>query len=297
MPKSSSVPFEQSGKRVDALGGAAVLRSSEGLTGWNDALIEIGENEAWEVEDLVVPQHYLAVNLDPTPLSFERKGTHGYEAVTLNPGALWINPAGRPFSHRVARPSRFGLIVVEPALLGRLTGADAFDLRLAYGAEDPQLTYLARALLAEVEAGGPNGPAFAQTILAALSALLTRSYAARPAEAVSTPGGLDRGTLKRVLDFIESRLVKGATLDEMAAQAGLSPFHFARAFKAAVGVSPHKYLVGLRLDRARDRLLHGGHRLGEVAYALGFSDQAHFSRQFKARFGITPSRFQAEAAR
>ena len=69
--------------------------------------------------------------------------------------------------------------------------------------------------------------------------------------------------------------------------AGLSPFHLARLFAGAYGLPPHKYLEGLRVDRAR-ALLAAGRPLAEVALAAGFASQSHLNRSFKRILGITP---------
>ena len=64
----------------------------------------------------------------------------------------------------------------------------------------------------------------------------------------------------------------------------------ARAFTTAFGIAPHAYLIGRRLDAARDRIL-GGQPLADVAAEVGFFDQAHLTRRFKRFLGITPGRF------
>jgi AraC-like DNA-binding protein len=76
---------------------------------------------------------------------------------------------------------------------------------------------------------------------------------------------------------------------------GLSRWQLARQFRKALGVSPHRYHVLRRLDRARDLLGHG-HSLAEVAQGSGFADQAHFSRQFRSAYGLSPGRWRTLAA-
>jgi AraC family transcriptional regulator len=78
------------------------------------------------------------------------------------------------------------------------------------------------------------------------------------------------------------------TIETLAREAGLSPTHFARAFKESVGRAPHQHLMTLRLDRARRLLDVPGAALSDVAVRTGFADQAHFTRFFKRQFGVTP---------
>jgi AraC family transcriptional regulator len=82
----------------------------------------------------------------------------------------------------------------------------------------------------------------------------------------------------------------------MAAVAHLSPYHFARQFKAATGLPPHQYVLARRIERAQQLLRDGDDlSLSEVAAGAGFSDQSHFSRHFKRVVGTTPRQFRRSA--
>lgn len=94
--------------------------------------------------------------------------------------------------------------------------------------------------------------------------------------------------LCRARDFMHDRASAPLTVEEMAAEACLSPFHFMRTFKRAFGVPPHRYLLDLRLERART--LMPTLLLSEVAKETGFADLSAFSKAFRARYGVPPSR-------
>ena len=81
----------------------------------------------------------------------------------------------------------------------------------------------------------------------------------------------------------------------MAAVARLSPYHFARQFKAATGLPPHQYVIARRVERAKQLLQGGDLSLADVAAHAGFSDQSQFSRHFKQVVGVTPGRFRTPA--
>ena len=83
------------------------------------------------------------------------------------------------------------------------------------------------------------------------------------------------------------------SLEQMAAVAQLSPYHFARQFKAATGLPPHQYVIARRVERAK-QLLQGDAELslGQVANAAGFSDQSQFTQHFKRLVGVTPGQFR-----
>src|SRR5262249_33711722 len=95
---------------------------------------------------------------------------------------------------------------------------------------------------------------------------------------------------------IEEHLDARPSLEQMAAAAHLSVYHFARQFKAATGLPPHQYVILRRVERAR-QLLQGGTdlSLAEVAAHAGFCDQSQFSHHFKRLVGVTPGQFRTPA--
>jgi len=105
--------------------------------------------------------------------------------------------------------------------------------------------------------------------------------------AAGTP---DRLAAESLRDYLDARLFEPLTLAEAANRMGWSAAHLARAFTAAFGIPPHRYVLGRRLDAARDRIL-AGQPLSDVAAELGFFDQAHLTRRFRRFLGVTPGRF------
>lgn len=81
------------------------------------------------------------------------------------------------------------------------------------------------------------------------------------------------------------------TLAELGTLTGLGPLRALRAFRAATGLPPYSYLMGLRIDAAR-RALAGEGSLATVALETGFADQSHFTRQFKRHTGLTPGQYR-----
>jgi AraC-like DNA-binding protein/catechol 2,3-dioxygenase-like lactoylglutathione lyase family enzyme len=109
-------------------------------------------------------------------------------------------------------------------------------------------------------------------------------------------GVLPRGRLRAVVEYIEEHLDASPTLEQIAAVARLSVYHFARQFKAATGLPPHQYVIARRVERAQQLLQAGtGLSLAEVAAHAGFSDQSQFSHHFKRLVGITPGQFRTPA--
>jgi transcriptional regulator of acetoin/glycerol metabolism len=102
-------------------------------------------------------------------------------------------------------------------------------------------------------------------------------------------GGLPPGLTRRICDYIESHFDQKIRLDSLAAMAGLSRDHFARAFHQSVGEPPHSYLLRRRLDHVEQLLRETQLPLSQIALATGFSDQSHLARHFRRQTGMSPS--------
>jgi AraC-like DNA-binding protein len=105
-------------------------------------------------------------------------------------------------------------------------------------------------------------------------------------------GGLPPGALKRVRAYIEGHLAERLSVERLASIAGLSVYHFARAFKTSQGMTPHEYLLDRRISRAQALLDATDTALSEIALESGFADQSHFARHFRQRVGIPPSAYR-----
>jgi AraC family transcriptional regulator len=288
----STIPFRdaRSGRSVAALPHTRILITSRTLS-WPGLLVEAGRTEFWETDDVAPDGHYLAINLDDEPLSFERKGALGLERVVMPPDTIWLNPAGRPFRHRVRRPCHYGAVVLEPSLLERLLEVPGEELTLCYGREDPPLAHLVHGLLGEASREAPAGTLFAESMGAAIGAHLLAHYAARPMSSRRWRGGLGGARHRRLVDHVESNLGEELALTRLAEVVGVSPYHLSREFKRATGETLHRYVMRRRLERARQVLRRGERPISVVAQDLGFADQSHLTRLFRDRFGVTPAAF------
>lgn len=101
-------------------------------------------------------------------------------------------------------------------------------------------------------------------------------------------GKLAATPLKRVLDRIEDELDQPLTLDQLAGEACLSAFHFARSFKRSAGMAPHKYVLARKIERAKQQLMTTDRSVEEIATSLGFENLHHFRHQFRAQLGVLP---------
>jgi AraC family transcriptional regulator len=166
------------------------------------------------------------------------------------------------------------------------------SLRQLYGTDDFILRDLMSLLAKEMEAGGPSGKVYAESLSTALATRLL--FAGRSLQQPRGPreSPLPRRILRRVLDRLEAELDSDLTLTLMAAESGYSRTHFYRMFRAAMGQAPHRYLLELRLKKAESLLTDRSLSLIDIAFACGFSSHAHFSTAFRTRYGVSPSAYR-----
>ncbi|WP_433198736.1 helix-turn-helix transcriptional regulator [Nocardia sp. CA-107356] len=102
--------------------------------------------------------------------------------------------------------------------------------------------------------------------------------------------------LRRARDFADRSYAEPLNLDELAAAAGVSKYHFLRAFAAVYGVTPAAYLAQRRIERAQDYLRATNLTVTEVCMLVGYSSLGSFSSKFRQLVGVTPSEYQAKFA-
>lgn len=207
-------------------------------------------------------------------------------------GDLVLTPALVPVAVRWDRSFESVSVRFSTGFLDRVAGRAGLGsarLRPAAVRRDPFAGEVARKLADEAESGAKGSSLLAESLGNALAIHLLREYSGdAPAEATpSGPGGLPAGDLRRVTDYIEGHLDGDLSLDRLAAVAGLSPCHFARRFRAAAGETPHRYVIGRRVERARE-LLQGGCEIARAATLAGFSGQSHLHHHVRRLLGVTP---------
>jgi AraC-like DNA-binding protein len=204
------------------------------------------------------------------------------------PGLVTLLPPHVPHDGRAATADGFRkrVLYLDTAVLGPdLVGAAVDRPAFADPALRQRVHQLHGALL------GPGEELQAESRLAFIRDRLAQHLRRRVPAAAPVR---DRGLAAGLRDLLDARVASGVTLDEAARVLGAHPSHLVRAFTRELGLPPHRYLTGRRVDLAR-RLLLDGRRPAEVATAAGFYDQAHLTRHFRRMLATTPAAYARSA--
>ena len=277
---------------------AAVQPTTSRSLGWSGVRAEHHTEPPDNEVDLPPTTHHWLIFIHRRPSFFSLR-FGGQEWTDDSPGSITLIPAGYPSRWRWSGASESTHILVEPPLLSRVA-AEALDLNPdrvtlppVANLSHPEVAAAMLALDAELRAGGPGGRLVAESLGNVLAVHLLRRFAGPGPGAVQPGGGLPRHRLRAVIEYIDGHLGREVSLDDLAAVARLSPYHFARLFKNSTGLPPHQFVIARRVERAKELLREGARLpLAEIAAEVGFADQSHFTRHFKRLVGVTPRQFQ-----
>ena len=217
----------------------------------------------------------------------------------LGEGNVSVLPGGQPHGSEWNREAEHLIFYLTPGFVERaardlLRREKPPELVEDRTADDPLIRHLADALRAEMRRGCTPERLYVESLANVLAVHLLENYSAGRRPLLEPRGGLSRRVLARVTDFVCDNLQRDLTLSELAAVAGLSPHHFSRQFKRSTGLTPHRYVVKRRVERAREMLISGEASIPEVARGVGFFDQSHLARHTRRLLGVTPKKIRRE---
>ena len=212
-------------------------------------------------------------------------------------GSLAICPAGIDCSADAKGSVDAVFVAVDPRHFALAAADDsALEAQLIerLAGRDQELLSVANALVSESGSKYPNGPLFWNELAGAFINGLVARHTSRPQHQIR--GTLGKEVMARLRDYIVSNIGEPIEVAALAKIAGRSPFHFSRVFSRSVGVSPHRYIVHLRLRRALELARKGETGLAEIAVRTGFADQSHLWRWVRRVHGVSLTQLVTEPA-
>lgn len=170
------------------------------------------------------------------------------------------------------------------------------QLQTRYELFDPTVSNLVNALWNEAVDASPVGRRYVEGLTLALVGLLSERYSATPPKQAARTGKFGARDTERLRAVITEQLSDDLPISRLAASLSMSPYLFAKMFKATFGRPPHAFILEQRIEAATRVLRTQRDRpLAEIANAFGFSSQAHFTEAFRRRTGTTPARWRKDA--
>jgi AraC family transcriptional regulator len=250
-----------------------------------------------EIELLPFKGHLVNLHLSAPHHLVQKRNEHTHEALEVT-RAVDVLPAGTPAYFRMGAASEDMSMLLEDRFIRRVAreagvaDPDKIEIVPFFSAPDPQVERIGLSLLSEMGTGGLGGELYAESLANVLALHLVRHHSSlgrgsrRKTE--QREGGFSKRALERAIDYINDNLPRKLTLKEIAGVAGVSPYHFARSFKAHTGLSPYQYVIHRRVERAKTLLSGTGLSIAEVAQAVGFANQSHLASHFGRLVGVSP---------
>ena len=262
--------------------------------GWRGITLETFNVPSGETPEFYLDHYTIGIYLGPDPDVQVRQITENRcEQATLLSGTATIFPVHRSHFHEWDKKSRTLCLTLKPDLLHSnamaLLSRDRVELLPEFGFQDGLIYQIALALRAELQTSASSDRLYAETLTNALAMHLIKHYSTLDEPSLNCKGALSSHKLRLVIDYINDNLERELSLQDLAAIAQLSQYHFCRAFKRSTGLSPHRYLIQQRIERVKQLLKQRSMTLAEIAVACGFTHQSHLHRHFKRSTGVTPT--------
>ena len=217
----------------------------------------------------------------------------------LYPGALMLGNFGACYQcgHEHGVGDRCVSLQLEPDLFAEIAASAAASSHFRFGAA--LLPAMSRTLpiiadmAANLERAEPMQGEIAVADILETVIELEGGYTAEP----STPSGRDNHRIAAALRYVEEHADEPVALDELAAMAAMSKYHFLRIFRVVTGMTPYQFLLNCRMRQAATRLGTSLDPIAHIAYASGFGDLSTFNRRFRETFGLSPKAFRARDRR
>ncbi len=260
----------------------------------------------YQIEDpseLAVPaltHHLIEVNIGQQGTrQVTRLGKQEYDGI--NPtGSLWLATAENTSAEWAWETIDEAILFqIDPLYFQEIAAengcanSERLELKPVVFDRNPQFESIARNYHAEMQQQGLGGKLYSESLGNLFMLDLLRTYCHDRPQPQQVNGGLGEKRLKLVLAYIDAHLAENIGLQDMATVAGLGQHHFATMFRQSMGISPYRYVIEQRIDRAKRHLRRKDAAIIDIALACGFADQSHLTKHFRKLVGMTPRAFRS----
>lgn len=246
------------------------------------------------LHDVVEPMtHHVIMAYNGSIQRMERRSGRSVAIGTFRPGVVIIIPEGSSSRWDIPKPVDVVQLYLPHTMLERVAReadtATPTDLLERTAHPDPITSRLLLTAADAMEGNGALDTLFRHQLIDLLTTRLLAAHTGSPTTIQPVMGGLSPKVLLRAIERLRSDSDADVSLAALASDAGLSRFHFCRAFKESTGLSPHAWLRQHRLEQAMNMLRDTDASVVSVAAALGYASQTAFAAAFRKMTGDTPS--------
>jgi len=270
--------------------------------GWRSLYAAIIEEAPFDAIESGVRHPFLIYHLcHPTAVTRKISGAPRERAL-IGPRRICVTPAGTTAQWQHSGHPEILQVYLRDSVyataVNEMYGCEASSAQIVprFAVLDPLLEQLSMAIVTALQDGSVREGLYIDTLAQMIAVHLARHHSARSLpDRTPTARPISNPKMRRLVDFIEENLDRDLSLEVIAAEAEISPLYLPRAFKTAVGQSPHQYVIGRRIQKARNLLANTDAPIADIALAVGFSSQSHLSNWFLRLVGVSPASYRRQA--
>jgi AraC family transcriptional regulator len=267
--------------------------------GWQNIVLEYWWRTAQEIPVYSAKQHAIAIFLD-NKSNTERKIDGVFQQENHQIGDIILVPAN--MEHWASFKHNAEVIILS--LASEALSSIAYDeidperieLTPQFARSDPILEQIGRALLRELQSDYYGCQLYAETFASSMFVHLIRRYSTRKPQIRNYQAGLSRYRLKKAMYFIHAHLGSNLKLSDIAKEINMSQYNFCRLFKKSTGVTPYKYIIQQRVEKAKQLLKDNLElSIADIALECGFTHQSNLNNHFRKLTKMTPSAYRKQS--
>jgi AraC family transcriptional regulator len=276
----------------------AVFKSSVEW-GWKDLTVNHDFFDPFARPTLRYSEHHICINIGKKAGRLHIASASEKFQGLIRPHEFLVTPAGQEVGWDLLDKAEALSIRLQPHLVNRCmeslgVNSDLVEILHAVKKKNARIHQCAQWLLEELHTGNVRGRLFAEGMAHVLASELVFSVSSDGVSKTVARTDPSDQKLEEVLTYIMHEYDSLITIEKMAARAHLSVFHFCRWFKKKKGVSPYRFVINIKMNKAQMLLRDKNRKLpiSQIAGLLGYKDVNYFFRVFKKYVGVTPNEFR-----
>ncbi|MEM7593741.1 MAG: AraC family transcriptional regulator [Cyanobacteria bacterium P01_A01_bin.83] len=213
-------------------------------------------------------------------------------------GAIWLKPKDAEGFWHWESTDECLIFAINPVFLHQIAtetnclNPDKVEVLPIVHTRDPIFDCLAGQFLQEMNHTELGNCLYVESLANMFAINLLRNYCTFPATFKEYSDGLPRYKLKQAIDYIHNHFNQTIKLSEIAELLDMSQYYFCRLFRESTGVSPYRYIIQQRIDRAKKLIENSKRPLSDIAFECGFSSQSQMTQHFRKLVGVTPKKYR-----